>query len=512
MRNRSVKAIALFLSIGLLLLSAGFQAVSAATVGIICALPNRNGIISGLDVKKNTLTEFQSNFSTSGDVAIIVKNKDGKTLTVNDRVGNEAVVSAMSNGVEIKSYKVVLFGDPTGDGSVNVMDLLALKLHMLKRTPLAGDAFLSANINRDSKLDVFDFVDLKKHVLKVKYVNQSYDLTDYVTKTFDMQESQQFVRPLGRTDLSGTSLALEWTCTGIEFNVTCEGDVVMNYSWTKNPGMFTVVIDDKENEAKQYQVQAISGGELKIASALPKGRHKIKVIKLTEPSEALANINSLKFNGEFDDKPLEKQLKLEFYGDSITCGYGNMSPTREKNGQVFGYIEDGYNTYASIAARNLNADFNVVAMSGWGIAAGWSGSTGLIPLIYDRTVYSNANKKWDFNQYQPDVVVINLSTNDSYFYDNAKANFRSYAAQFLTNLRTKYPNAYILWVGGMMGASKFNTEIDQAMLDAGGTKMIRMKNDLPLSNTALDWHPSVSGHQAAATELTKEIKTILGIQ
>ena len=63
--------------------------------------------------------------------------------------------------------------------------------------------------------------------------------------------------------------------------------------------------------------------------------------------------------------------KIEFIGNSITCGYGNEGTNKF---QGFEYeTENHYYSYAAITARNLKAQHWVVARSGIGAYRNYNG-------------------------------------------------------------------------------------------------------------------------------------------
>ena len=115
---------------------------------------------------------------------------------------------------------------------------------------------------------------------------------------------------------------------------------------------------------------------------------------------------------------------IEFVGDSITCGYGVDDENYEHHFST--KTEDVTKAYAYKAAEALNADYSMVAISGYGIISGYTeGDEPIpeqtIPQYYDTLGFSyggfGASKpqdiKWDFTKRQPDIIVINLGTNDS---------------------------------------------------------------------------------------------------
>ncbi|MEZ4766461.1 MAG: GDSL-type esterase/lipase family protein [Calditrichia bacterium] len=102
--------------------------------------------------------------------------------------------------------------------------------------------------------------------------------------------------------------------------------------------------------------------------------------------------------------------KIEFIGDSITCGFGNEAASetsfllqqRMATGQFAAQSRPE-------TGRGISRSF---AFPGRGVHRNYDGSrTGLLPELFEQ-IYPQSPKKWNFSQWQPDVAVINLGTND----------------------------------------------------------------------------------------------------
>lgn len=73
-------------------------------------------------------------------------------------------------------------------------------------------------------------------------------------------------------------------------------------------------------------------------------------------------------------------------------------------------------TYGPLIARAVNADFFVEAWSGKGMVRNYGDpnitSVDPFPKYYPYTLATEWTQKWDFYAWVPDVIVINLGTND----------------------------------------------------------------------------------------------------
>lgn len=153
--------------------------------------------------------------------------------------------------------------------------------------------------------------------------------------------------------------------------------------------------------------------------------------------------------------------RIEVYGDSVSAGevaeaidyVGQKDP--EHNG---GYSNSWY-SYAWMTARKLNAQIHDIAQGGIALldGTGWFLDDHLIGM---ETAWNKINynpfygkmTKWDFNQYQPQVVIVAIAQNDNHPVDFMREDHENTQSRkwketyllLLKNLRNKYPDAYII--------------------------------------------------------------------
>ncbi len=266
------------------------------------------------------------------------------------------------------------------------------------------------------------------------------------------------------------------------------------------------------------------------------GTH-IRLIKLSESASSSLGIQSICMTGDparldvpslIAAEPAKAHL-IEFIGDSITCGYGVDG--------VFGtdtfktQNENVTKTYAYFTAQNLDADYSMVSYSGHGIISGYTSQgklngTQLVPKFYAQVGHNSALLEethriqediWDF-AVQPDLIVINLGTNDASYTGNDASLQKEFAAkytEFLKKVRGKNPDAPILCTLGIMGGTLCDA-IDLAVSDytaqTGDSNVRTMRfdqQDTDADGVAVDWHPSEATHRKAADKLTAEIRAWL---
>ena len=172
-------------------------------------------------------------------------------------------------------------------------------------------------------------------------------------------------------------------------------------------------------------------------------------------------------------------------------------------------------------------------MSGWGIISGYSGDgkkveVQQLPKYYDKIGY-NYNKgfgsvkaetlDWDFNKFVPDVIVINLGTNDASYTGTKKDRQQDYQdsyVAFLKQIREKNPTAKIYCTLGIMDArlNKVMAAAAEAYTAETGDSNIATF-EFPLQDSAndgivADYHPSDTTHTKSAQLLADFIKQDMG--
>ncbi|MGC4065578.1 MAG: SGNH/GDSL hydrolase family protein [Polyangiaceae bacterium] len=276
-----------------------------------------------------------------------------------------------------------------------------------------------------------------------------------------------------------------------------------------------------------------------LARGLGAGQHTVTIVKRTESGPGgQANRGEGEFLGfrvrtGTALKPAAKPERLlEFVGDSITCGYGDeVSTTTPDNYKFTSAHEDSWNAYGALTARTLKADYVAVAASGRGVIRNYGGFSGLVvPQIYEKTLHEDsAAPDWDHEGYSPDVVVVNLGTNDystgltTDQLDAHHAAFRQGYVDFLTRIREVHATATIVAVVGPMLSDSYPTGYQawtsvkrevQAAVEARHTA-----NDPNVYYFALapqsspygeDWHPTLATHQKMADALTPFIANLKG--
>lgn len=346
------------------------------------------------------------------------------------------------------------------------------------------------------------------------------------------------VKYLGRTMLFGDTLFLSLSGSGIEFKYSGKG-----FDITFVGGSATEVAENEANLARiricineKVYKDFLLDEKLKTIhidnSLSGTGDDIIRIIKLSECAMSLVGIRPFDIaDGESIAPTLRKKHRIEFIGDSITCGYGVDDPDPLHDFKTG--TEDVTKAYAYKTAKALDADYSMFSISGYGIISGYTDDPKirhdeqLIPTFYESMGLSydvldgidrSQDIPWDFKRYVPDVVVLNLGTNDdSYCQDDTErqAKFASLYVDFLKTIRKHNQKAYIVCAFGLMGDRLYPTicgAVDTYRSETGDTRITTVhlpEQDAENVGYGANYHPLESEHTKAADTLIPVIRDIL---
>lgn len=297
-------------------------------------------------------------------------------------------------------------------------------------------------------------------------------------------------RLIGRFDTSAPPGAVfDWS--GSAITARFSGTSLTVGLEVDKPLIFTAVVDAGEPfKFKAFPAQK----SYAIAQGLPAGAHEVVIHKNSEALYGTATFSGFGLDPSAALlPPTERPRRIEFIGDSITCGYGDEGANatcpfdvpvdpKDPKGDRLPISENHYFSYGAIAARALSAEAVTVCFSGKGVyqnyrdqaagegpaAAGTKADPDAkttMPMYWERTLGSRGDgPRWDFTK-EPEVqvVVLNLGTNDFLRDDNQDSiaddidlgRFQRTYAAFVANLRNVRPNAHLFLAVPPMVTDKF---------------------------------------------------------
>ena len=258
----------------------------------------------------------------------------------------------------------------------------------------------------------------------------------------------------------------------------------------------------------------------------------VRVMKFSEAAFGYAGFTSLELEGDLLSSPespaTESQLKLEFIGDSITCGYG-IEGVWEKD-TFTTQQERPDKAYAFLTAKALGAQVQLCSWSGIGLISNYvDPETIMLPdthwLMQANWPYTDKSlslrlgiepEVWDGAGYEPDIVVIHLGTNDISWVRGMEERRLEYTAQLrqlIEAVHRRSPRAKICCCLGIMG-EQLNASVEEAVnlfkkdFPNVAAKAVLFTQQLEEDGIAADWHPSAVTHKKAAELLAEALRTL----
>lgn len=313
---------------------------------------------------------------------------------------------------------------------------------------------------------------------------------------------------------------LSWSWSGSGAMVAFRGTSCAIHLQARG-GIFRVLVDGVEKAPLDLQNNNDTLHVL--ASGLRDDLHVVEIRQKTEAQNCTGRFRGFRIEGAAGTLPPASQRRIEFYGNSITCGYGILDSS-EKNGFKVSTEDEG-RTFSAQAADALGAERRVVCWSGKGLVQNIGRDTvnPTLPKLHRQILPWDTRTLWDFSRWTPDVVVIDLGTNDYNVVAPDSAKFVKTYVAFLDSLHAKHPAARFVVVEGPMMSDNY---------PAGMSALTRIRRNLdavvaiaathgiqathlsltPQGNLGYgaDWHPNQKQATLNGQELTAHLRTVTG--
>ncbi|MFM7022828.1 MAG: GDSL-type esterase/lipase family protein [Flavobacteriales bacterium] len=344
------------------------------------------------------------------------------------------------------------------------------------------------------------------------------------------------IQYMGRIDFSNPK-APAYTYPGVsisaKFNGTSVSAEIKDYGAgsATSTNYYNVFID---NVFVKVMKVTSSTTKYTLATGLANGTHTVLITKRTESSVGKSSFKGFYIEESAlltpDALPTKK---IEFIGDSWTCGYGNEYEGAGANTGFTSKNEDNYAAWGAITCRRLNTQYHCTAYSGRGMFRNNDGNkTTVIPNVYNRIFPDDASSSWNFNNYIPDVVVIHLGTNDfaneqTWATNHSTMDSADYVSKyigFISDIRTAYGSATkIVCVNGSSisvwsGFDQYNRwnnylsaiyDHFQGLSDNNVYKFKLVTQNAPYGE---DWHPAKHEHVNMTNQIVPYLQQITGWQ
>jgi hypothetical protein len=287
------------------------------------------------------------------------------------------------------------------------------------------------------------------------------------------------------------------------------------------------IIDGKQDSVELKKDE--SEQTITLAENLEDAEHHVFIFKRQDGCH-LIQLNGLFIDEDgllLDKLPMKKRC-MEFYGDSVTAG--EVSEAVGYEGQLdpedhMGRYSNSYYSYATIAARALDAQVNLVAQGGVALldGTGYFGDEDYLGMesIYDKCQYNpdlDSVTEWNFSDYIPHVVVVSIGQNDNHPIDFMKDDFNGEEAQrwrqeykrLILDIRSRYKDATIILQTTLLTHDEsWDIAIESVQKELGDDKIHHLMYRRNGSGTL--GHLRISEAQEMADELVEYINGLEGV-
>ena len=331
------------------------------------------------------------------------------------------------------------------------------------------------------------------------------DATESADVAAPVEAGTPGARIVGRTAAGAAGRRFGWP--GVAFYARFSGtqaSVQLNDGTFGNS--FEVVVDG----GMPRKFRTVAGqAAYSLANSLIAGTHDVVLWRSTEVFDSgvteLVSFNDFGAGGALLAPRLAPDRRIEVVGDSISVGAG-------LEGGAAGCAAnktstDNYFAYGSVAARAVAADVVTIAYSGIGVFRSFNPADPTMPMRYDRAIPSEG-AGWDFSQYQPHVVVINLGTNDFGAGDPGQPYVDAYVA-FVRHIRANYPGAYFICIAMYGNQETAVGNVVNALRNGGETRIEQLNFNPVQNNLGCAQHPNAAAQTAMGNLLAARLRAVM---
>ena len=318
--------------------------------------------------------------------------------------------------------------------------------------------------------------------------------------------------------LIGTASSVSFNFTGNECSISLQSvDSYEHHNYVQ------LVLDGKYIGKVRIEKGAIQSFPIKVTSN--QKEHRLEIYKNTEAQSG--NILFAGTTAKLVPISFKKKKKIEFIGDSITCGAAS-DPTEVPcdKGEYMDH-HNGYYAYGPTLSRAIGADYLMSCVSGIGMYRNWNDEhkdEAIMPDVYPNLYLTKdvSKPKYDF-AFQPDIISIALGTNDFSGGDGKKErlpfNPEKYVSNYISFIKMLYlhnPKVQIVITNSpMVGGDRAVVfedclnKVKNAFANDKAHKPIQIFKFKPMTPNGCSGHPDVADHKVLANEYAPFLKKLL---
>lgn len=322
----------------------------------------------------------------------------------------------------------------------------------------------------------------------------------------------------GRTSNSAEGGKLITSAASVRTRVA--GDSVTLFLKSDNENHQYVAVELNEEHLGRFR---IIKDTLKFALR-PDTLNTLAIYKETEASNGTLIFNGLR--AQTIEKPVEeKRARIEFIGDSITCGMGADTAEIDcEEGEWFDQ-HSAYFAYGPRVARALDVDFELNCVSGIGIYRNWNDENeAVMPEVYPYLhLNGNHGERAEVSKEDPpQIVSIALGTNDFSLGDGVKnrtafdpEKFRENYIRFIEAVFETYPETKVALLSSPMTGEEESKELIKILKEIQAElpeRPIEIFEFDKINLRGCSGHPSLEDHKIMAKQLVPFYRKLLNKQ
>ena len=321
---------------------------------------------------------------------------------------------------------------------------------------------------------------------------------------------------VGRTEtLADGSVRYDWVGTYMKTRFT--GGRIGVVASETGKSYYNVIIDGRVT--KKILITGTNPQTIMLAEKLPKGEHELMLQKCTEGEYGCTTIHSVVIDNKATLSVVAPKSRLiEAYGDSYTVGYGTEGLKASEPFKL--ETENCYKAYIPIMARYFDADYRIIAHSGNGMVRNWGDKEQQSPVNmstrYTQLYDQFATTPFNYDQRKPDIVTINIGTND--FSPTAIPEAKNYVEAYIKMIETIsscYDNVPILCITPHSSTEYLRAAL-QLLKESTANRFPNVHFATTMNNIinedvdlGSDWHPNYQGQTKIAMTLIPQISKIM---
>jgi len=278
-------------------------------------------------------------------------------------------------------------------------------------------------------------------------------------------------------------------------------------------GLYDVFVDNAGNVHRFDTLTALHH----LADGLADTIHTLRIIKRTEGLRGqIATLNGFYIDAGKKLLPPQNIIptrRIEFIGGSNLLGFGVEADTIWCDTPV--NYSNVSKSFGTVAAREVGADYRVLAISGKGLVRNWMSpyftATRPFGMFYGRSVKNDPTAIHNFKSWIPQIVVTGFGTNDFSTYPHpTKELFIVSYMNFLDKVRQNYPNVQIVCVTSAREPVRtYVRELVERERSLGNDRIhFYSFDEVPKKQCGCDWHPNAEAHEKIGRELADILKTL----